>query len=183
MMEAPEQVVEDPEAQRAIRIGHALDAQFLENRRHDGHPTREHRQAVALDARQIQRLGGTRLDQQRTQAIQTLAGDPGFAIGVEIVHLEDVCDGPRRPRRPHRFLPAQALVIVGNQFDFLGRGDLRLAQTLAIEAPVAEKSLRIADTAHIERLHQHRIMALADDEFGRPAPDIDHQALVRRRRQ
>ena len=60
---------------------------------------------------------------------------------------------------------------------------LRLAQTLAIEAPVAEKSLRIADAAHIERLHQHRIMALANDEFGRTASNVDHQALVRRRRQ
>ena len=32
-------------------------------------------------------------------------------------------------------------------------------------------------------LHQHRIVPFANDEFGRTAPDIDHQALVRRRRQ
>ena len=72
---------------------------------------------------------------------------------------------------------------MGDQFDLLGRGDLRLAQAALFDLTAGEVAHGETDAAHVQRFHQLRIVALADDELGRAASDIDDQALVRGRRQ
>ena len=180
VMETAEQVVQHAQAQGPVGIGHALNAEFLENGRHDGHAARKHRQAVALDAGEIERFGRAGLDQHGAQLVQPDAGDTAFAIRIQVVQLQHIGDGACRAGRPHRLLPAHALVIVGDQLDFLGCRNLCLAQAPLVDLAIREEAQRVADAAHVQRFHQLRLVPLADDEFGRAATDIDDQPLVRR---
>ena len=49
---------------------------------------------------------------------------------------------------------------------------LRLCLSIS---PFGKEPQAVADAAHEERLHQPRLVAVADDEFGRAAADVDDQ--------
>ena len=183
MVETTQQVIEHPQTERAIGIGHPLNAEHLKNRRHDGNTTEQNRQPVTLDARQIQGLGRTSLDQQGTEFIQPNAGYPTLAVRVQAIHFQHISDRPGCTRGANGLFPAESLVIMGNQFDLFGRRDLRLAQAIFVDLSIREKAQRIADATHVKRLHQLRIMPFANDEFRRTTTNIDHQPLVSHRGQ
>ncbi|EXI69677.1 MAG: hypothetical protein AW08_00170 [Candidatus Accumulibacter adjunctus] len=132
---------------------------------------------------QVQRLRRPGAYQQLTQPGQPLAGDATFPLRVESVHLQQRGDFLRRAGGSDGFAPAAALVVDHDGLDLARRRHLGRVQALLVDLAVGKKALAIADAAHEQRFHQRRLGALANDEFGRPATNIHHQATVIRRRQ
>jgi len=63
--------------------------------------------------------------------------------------------------------------------DFGSRRQLRLLEILFAEPAFRKEFQAIAHAAHVQAFHLDRLDALADDELGRAAADIDHQAFMR----
>ena len=53
LLQAPEQIMQQAFTQRAIRHQHALDAERLEHRTQDRHPTGQHRRAFRIEPGEI----------------------------------------------------------------------------------------------------------------------------------
>ena len=61
----------------------------------------------------------------------------------------------------------------------LARRQLGGLHATFVNLAVGEKPEAVADAAHVQRLGELRLEAGADDELGRAAADVDHQASVR----
>ena len=60
---------------------------------------------------------------------------------------------------------------------------MRVAKALLVHAAAWKEAQGIANATHVQRFHQLRLDSAANDELGRTAADVDHQALVIDRRQ
>ena len=95
---------------------------------------------------------------------------------AKLVLAQDVLDRARGARRPHRLVPAGRAVVVHHAGQLLARGELGRLHAPLVDLAVGKILQAVADAAHVERLGELRLHAGADDEFGRAAADVDHQA-------
>ena len=76
-------------------------------------------------------------------------------------------------------LPAAAAEGRHHRLELQARGKARALHALGGDLAVAEEALAQGDAAHLQALELQGRQALADDELGAAAADVDHQALAR----
>ncbi|MCY1232082.1 hypothetical protein D9M72_445550 [compost metagenome] len=179
MVAASEQVVQHAQPQRAVGDIHALDIEFSKHAQHDRQATRQHRDAVRLEAGQLDAVRILGLDQRALEALQPLARDT--VLGGAVVHaieFDQLGQRARRARRADRLLPARGAVLAYQHLDLAARGQLGLLHRVLIDVAAGEELAAVRYAADIQAFHQLRLVAVADDELGRAAADIDHQAVA-----
>ncbi len=179
VMAAAEQVVQHAQPQRAVGDVHAVDIELGKDTQHDRQPTGQDGNPVGLQADQPHAIGVLGLDQRALEPLQPFARDAMLLrIVVHAVQLDQLGQRARRTRRAHRLLPSRAAVLAHQHLDLAARGELRLLHRIFVDIATGEELPAVRNAADIQRLHQLGGVAVADDEFGRAAADIDDQPIA-----
>ena len=80
------------------------------------------------------------------------------------------------PEEPTASSQPAARYACSDAGELLARGELRRLHARLVDPAVGEVLQAVADAAHVERFGELRLEAGADDELGRAAADVDHQA-------
>ena len=172
------QVDDDTLAQRTLGRLQCVDAELRGQGVQDGQAAADDGFAVGLQRRQVEPVDRAGLDAALHAPAQAFGRDGAVAAAAGLQHLRHRAG---RSAGAQRVLPQRAAEGVQGLFEFGARGHLCSAEGVGTEAAVAKVAHRQADRADRERLRHLRHAAFAQDQFGRAAADVDHQArLVRR---
>ena len=156
-------------------MGHALQAQGIEDGFQNGQAGREDRPAVRLEALEIDLLDAVQLEQAALEPVQPLGVHLAAAA---LAGLDDLADGADGAGGADRLLPAVAAQAGFDAHQFQTCGSVGLGVTGRADPAVGEKLLGEADAAHLQAFPDQRFEALADDEFRAAATDIGDQAVA-----
>ena len=101
-------------------------------------------------------------------------------IGIKAV--QHVADHAHRARAAEYLQPSHLPVSLLHRLEFQPDRRARPFQALRGNSAVVEEAGAQTHATHGQALEQERIKALADDDFGRTAADVDDQPLVRAHR-
>ncbi len=178
-MAAAQQVVQHAQAQRPVGDVHAIDVKLIEDTQHDRQAAGQHRNAVRLEAAQLEAIGVLGLDQRALQALQPFARDAVLgALVVEAVELDQLRQRTGGAGRAHRLVPASRAVLLHQHLDLATRRQLGLLHRIIIDIAVRKEVATVRNATDVETLHQLGLVAVADDEFRGPAADVDHQPVA-----
>ncbi len=169
---APEEIVEDAQAQGPANRIDALDVELDQRRGHDREPGREHRRALGLQCDKLQTPDVSRADHPLAQAREALARDAGRR---EPVLLEDFGERQGGSRRCVRVVPVLAAELARDGLDFGARRRVGRGERGGRQGAVGKIPPRHSDATHLEGLEALGLEAATDDEFGRSAADVDDE--------
>ncbi len=179
--QAPDQVVEQPLAQRSVRDTQVLDAQHVEDLDQDGEAARDDLEALGREPGQ--------LEPGDVPGPQALLEQPPDAVAGNVAarraaRLEHVAHRTHRSRRPEGGVPLRAPEPRLHGFEFELRRRPGALHALLRDGAVREVLGARADAADVQAVEPLGGEPLADDEFGAAAADVHDQpvpALARRR--
>ena len=171
---AAEQVVQQALAQGAVRDSHLLDAERLEDGRHDGHTAGKHRRALRIEREQIQAVRPSGRQQAVLQGGQAIAGDAASACEFDY----GIVDRNQRSRRADRGVPATGAIDLLDHLKLLACRGLRPRETPGVDCTVREVPGGHRYAAHVEALHQPRLELAPENELRATAADVDYESRV-----
>ena len=119
-------------------------------------------------------------DELRAQLIEPCGAD---AVRGPAVLFENFAQCTGSAAGPHGLLPVAARELARDAFDLDARRDFRRFQGGLVDDAARKETVGKIDAAHVQALSLVGFQALADDELGRTAADVDHQSTVGRGRQ
>ena len=174
--ESAHQIVKQSLAHRAFGDAHAVDAEILDNFQEYRETRRKHRRTRGVDVLEIEVIDVSRRDHALGQRSQMIERD-ARRIRIQLAH--HVADHADRSRAAEGLQPAELAVGLRDRLELQPDGGAGPLEALFGDAAVVEKARGQPHASHRQALEQQRIEALADDDFGGAAADVDHQALVR----
>jgi len=135
---------------------------------HDGH-------ALALDARQHERIHVAQFQQDGAQCLQAVLRHRAVADGVA---RDDFGDRPHRARRAVGGVPALGVVQRRGVFEARARGRDGGVEVVRRDAAIREIGQRLRLGADAEGFNEPDVAPGAGDDFGRAAADVDDQAAL-----
>ena len=174
VVDAAEEVLQEPFPERPVGHGHAPDAQRLEHRRQDGHATGKDRRSLDPDGVEIQPVDVARFEHPLANLAQAVRRDLlGACLG-----LGDAADGEHGAGSADRRVPTAGQEDLLDGLEFLPGGALGVFHRASRDCAVREKPVGETDAADEQALHEARLEAPAEDDLGTAPADVDHQARV-----
>ena len=134
VVDAAQEVMQQPFAQGAVGDAHALQPQGFEDGREDRHAAGEHRRPFAADGGEIQPFQVPGFDQAPFKMGKAGAGD----LAPPQLRFYDAVDGEGRAGGTDGVVPAARPVDAFDHFEFLAGGALRGGQPLGVDTAIAE---------------------------------------------
>ena len=176
---ATDHVVQHAFAQRRFARLHALEAEFVERRLQHQRAAGDHRLAILGQTGQVNRVDALERQQFFDQRGERDIGDCALGELHRQQNLGDLLDGAGGTEH---VLPAACAIAGDELLELGGNFGQPLAPAFARQLAVAEEAPRAGDATHLQTFALQRLIALADDELGGTAANIDHQPALAGRR-
>jgi hypothetical protein len=176
-MNPAQQVEQHAFTQCPARRLHRAELERSKDRAQDRNSARDHRLAIRPHSRQVESLDVLRGDELLAQPIESGRCDRSARHFAALA--QNRSDRPYRSRRTERLGPTecQQPALHGPQFEL--RLDLGALTRFVGDLAVFEEPLRPRHAAHVETRQLADFEALADDDLGAAAADVDDEASPR----